>query len=101
MTIINIIYIIFAIPAALLNGFVIQKMWHWFIVPLGIGDIGLAHALGLSLMIGYLTHQANIKDLIKKLENEEEIEIKIGQMIIWIAKPLIALLYGWLYLQFM
>lgn len=37
---------------ALIRGFVIYKMWNWFIVPLGAVEIGILHAYGLSLMVG-------------------------------------------------
>lgn len=33
----------------LLNGFVLCKLWMWFIVPLGVMSISLGHAYGLVL----------------------------------------------------
>ena len=40
-----------------LNGFVIQVMWGWFLIPLGLPVLGLANAMGLGLLIRYLTWQ--------------------------------------------
>lgn len=44
-------------PTAMLRGYVIQKLWLWFLVPLGLPTIGVAHAIGISILIGALTFQ--------------------------------------------
>lgn len=38
-----------------INGFVLSCFWHWFFVPFGLPPIGVAHALGLSLVSHYLS----------------------------------------------
>lgn len=43
------------IPAYLLNGFVLMKLWQWFLVPLGLPVIGLAHCIGIAIIINFLT----------------------------------------------
>jgi hypothetical protein len=43
-------------PVALLRGVVLKDLWSWFIVPLGVKQIGMAEALGLSLILGYCTY---------------------------------------------
>ena len=35
---------------------VMQDLWRWFIVPFGVSEVGLAHAAGLNLLIGWRTH---------------------------------------------
>jgi hypothetical protein len=40
-----------AIPAQILSGFCFTKIWLWFIVPLGVPEIGIAHAIGLMIFI--------------------------------------------------
>ena len=37
---------------AIYEGFAIWILWGWFAVPLGIPAIGLAHAIGVDLLIG-------------------------------------------------
>ncbi len=100
MKLITVIYLIIAIPVTLLHGFVFQKIWHWFIFPLGMADITLPHALGISMVIGYLTHQIDIEQLMKERTKEEEIEKNINEIIFSVIKPLMYLLIGWIYLQF-
>jgi hypothetical protein len=36
-------------------GIVVSKTWSWFLVPLGLPDIGFWHAAGLSILISLLT----------------------------------------------
>ena len=35
------------IPLAIWGGFVFSKLWEWFVVPLGLQPLGVAHAVGL------------------------------------------------------
>lgn len=44
------ILLLLTIPiVAIWRGFVLTKMWGWFITPFGVHQIGLAHAIGISL----------------------------------------------------
>lgn len=38
------------IPSWILRGFVLAKMWLWFLVPLGVPEIGKAHAIGIAML---------------------------------------------------
>lgn len=40
----------------IIRGFVISKCWQWFIVPFGIVEIGIAHAIGLSVIVSTVTY---------------------------------------------
>jgi hypothetical protein len=51
--------LILGISLIIFNGFVITQLWNWFIVPLGVISISIAHAIGLSLIIGMLTLRIN------------------------------------------
>lgn len=42
------------IPNALLRGFVLSRLWHWFMVPLGVREVGIALAIGISLLVGLI-----------------------------------------------
>lgn len=37
----------------LAGAFTLSTMWAWFVVPLGVTAIGMAHATGLSLFVSY------------------------------------------------
>ena len=41
----------------ILNGLALKLLWGWFLVQLGLPEIGLAHAIGIGLTIGCLAHQ--------------------------------------------
>lgn len=38
----------------LLRAFVLCRLWAWFVVPLGVTSIGMAHAYGLTIIVGML-----------------------------------------------
>lgn len=46
----------------LVRSWVIWLMWGWFVVPLGVPAIGVVHALGLSALVGVLTHDGKDSD---------------------------------------
>ena len=35
-------------------GWAFSTLWNWFIVPLGVAEIGIAHAIGISTLFGLL-----------------------------------------------
>jgi hypothetical protein len=47
---------------ALFRAFVFTYLWGWFIVPLGAPHIGIAHAMGLALIVGLLTARPDLED---------------------------------------
>lgn len=36
------------------KGLVVADMWQWFLVPLGVKAITIAHAIGLSFLVGLM-----------------------------------------------
>lgn len=73
-----------------LGGWVITKLWGWYVVPFGIPQISLAHAIGLNYLITYLTACYH-----------KESRTLTERIIIPIATPLIFLLMGWIVSLFM
>jgi hypothetical protein len=64
----GVLIIIPVVPAAIIwRGFVLAKLWAWFIVPLGVIPIGLVHAAGISTLIGMLTFTGRDDDEDKSL----------------------------------
>ena len=57
-------FVLFAAAAivvlgAIMRGFVLKKLWGWFVIPLfpSAPAVSIAQAIGISLVVGYLTHQ--------------------------------------------
>lgn len=40
--------VVLIVPLAIQNGWILSVCWRWFMVPLGVPSIGVAHAIGLS-----------------------------------------------------
>ncbi len=75
----------------IVHGLVLDQLWYWFIEPLGVPSIGLAHAIGLAVLIASLTNQYN-KDV------EENIKKAISHNL---ALPITALIVGYIAQLFM
>jgi len=71
---------------ALTNGWVLVKLWAWFIVPVfNLPVLGLWQAIGVSFIVSHMTHQY-VKD-----------NSKFGETLAFaIANPIFALFFGWL-----
>jgi len=46
---------------SLYRGFVLSLCWVWFVVPFGTPAISIAHAMGISLVVGFLTSKSGKK----------------------------------------
>jgi hypothetical protein len=79
--------------AAIWEAFALKVLWGWFLVPLGLPAIGMAHAVGLALIATLLTHQAP-----SNMTSDE----RQSQVIGWgLATPAVALIVGWIAKGFM
>jgi hypothetical protein len=48
---------------AMWQGFVLCKLWAWFVVDaFGVSPITITTAIGLSLIVGHLRHSETLKD---------------------------------------
>ena len=83
-----------AVPLlTILRGFVLKQLWVWFAVPqFHVAPLTIPVALGISLLVGYLTADTNSKH-----EQYSFAEI----IVIGLAQALFALLFGALYRAFM
>jgi hypothetical protein len=68
----------------ILNGFVLQVLWGWFITPFGLPAISIPQGLGLALVVGFLTHQYQ--------DNKRSPE---GVITYSIMSPVVSLVFGW------
>jgi hypothetical protein len=62
------IVIAFMVPYSIYVGAVLAALWGWFIVPLGVQPIGIAHAVGLAVFIG-MFHRGKAKSKEGALES--------------------------------
>jgi len=44
----------------IINGLLLHLMWGWFMVPLGLPEITVVHALGIAVVVSLLTRQQNM-----------------------------------------
>lgn len=85
----------------ILKGFVLMKLWGWFVVTLfhDVPPLGLVQAIGLALVVGHLTY-TDISALVKEVP-EPNLK-KIAQEVLKsIFKLMGTLGIGWVILQFM
>lgn len=90
---------ILGIPAlmflsALFDGWALSILWKWFVVnTFNIQSITIAQAIGLSLIVGYMTRDYST--------SKKEDHPWVTATIMAIMKPLLTLLIGWCITLFM
>lgn len=89
----GILFLLMIVPLTLYRGWILLNLWNWFIIPLGAPHITMAHALGISLVIGFMTAHYDSRT---KTQSE-----KIEELIAVFAMPTIGLIMGWIFQAFM
>ncbi len=83
--------------SAIINGWVLTKLWHWFAVPIfGLDDLTVVQAIGIALVVGFLTHQ---KKITNKKDGNDETDWVVTT--INLLSPFIVLLIGYIVHLFM
>ena len=80
------------------NGYVLTVLWGWFLVPtFGMPALALAPAIGLSLVVSFLTHQS---DAAKEQEGSsmERFSKAVAHSLLM---PALVLGVGWVVQKFM
>jgi hypothetical protein len=101
-----IIFTIIFVPAsiyfALAYGFVLSKLWSWFLVPLGLPVIGALHAAGIMGLVRLMTHdiQAVLNQKVTN-DDEEETYVKIIRWFSLLLIPWVSLAVGAVIHRFM
>jgi hypothetical protein len=80
------------------SGYVLTLLWAWFVVPtFGLPPLALAPAIGLAVVVGFLTHQYTPKAAKPDGDGQwHETGRAVGHMIL---RPATALLVGWIVKQ--
>jgi hypothetical protein len=78
--------------ATIVDGWALSTLWGWFIVPLGVPAIGIAHAFGISCTVSLFRSRFSTR----KKEQEREIDEWFWEWLgTWIFKVAIVLALGW------
>ena len=79
------------ILGTILRGFVLSYLWTWFMVPLGITEIGVAWAIGIAALVAMIVPTSSSSK-----------EREIPEIIVeFLVSPFIVLLFGWIVHSFM
>lgn len=77
----------------MLNAWALSVLWGWFVVPLGVNALTVAHAFGISVVAQVLVRRQTDESENKKDFAEKVIEAPLF--------PLLALLFGYIAVGFM
>lgn len=84
--------------SAMWRGYVLTVLWAWFVMPtFGLPALGIAPAIGLALVVSFLTHQS---DAAKKPEGDFAERMATAVAYAFLL-PLLVLGIGWVVHQFM
>jgi hypothetical protein len=89
--------LVFTIPLYILEGWVVVKLWGWFVVPrFGAHPISIAEGIGLSLIASLVTHEFTPDDESKSVE-ERTFERLVDSLLM----AVLALLFGFVASRFL
>ena len=84
--------------SAMWKGYVLTVLWAWFVAPVfGFPLLALAPAIGLSLVVSFLTYQHGVAQD-EKGELSDRAAKSVAMSLLW---PAMALGIGWVVRQFM
>ena len=88
----SIVALLLTIPSLIFSGYVLSVLWGWFMVPIfGMPALSIPAAIGVWMVIGFITHQTIDAD--DSRTSEKKLYESIGQAI---SRPLLALLVGYI-----
>jgi hypothetical protein len=80
-------YILLLAAASAIEGVVLSYLWEWFVVPLGLKPVSILHAIGLCVLLDFVTyHYYDYK-------KSEEVGLVTALTYILI-RPIIAIIVG-------
>lgn len=86
--------ILSVIPASVMRGWVLKIIWGWFLVPLGVPAVGIVQALGISALVGMLTHEmAGTQG--HKYDDNKNVNLMTSIFLAFV-QPLAVLFFCWL-----
>ncbi len=91
-----IVVILAFIVLVFLSAFTVSTLWGWFLVPLGLPVIGMAHAYGLGLLACYITGTTSLASTVAK-QDKGAYEGIVTVLLV----PCLVLLFGYVAHSFM
>lgn len=93
------VYLFVLVPLGVMwSGYALAKLWSWFLVPaLGVPPLSIPAAIGLSIVVSYMTYQKSTNTD----EDKDTTERVIKDTVILALKPAVALGFGWVVAQWM
>ena len=88
----------YLVISIIFSAYVLSVLWGWFIVPFGVSAIGVAHALGINVMVTFLKMKK--KDS-KKEKTEDYFASVCKSITLAILAASFALGFGWIATIFM
>lgn len=90
-------FLVTLVLGSIFHGYVLSVLWGWFVVPtFGVPTLGLVSAIGLSLVVSYLTHQVPASR-----DTEADGERMVQDLLFAILMSAFALAFGWIIHLFM
>lgn len=90
------------VVSSVFNGYALSVLWGWFVVPtFGAPALDIVPAIGFAIMVSYLTYQTHDYEVKKGWGLGETVVYIIIILLDIIAKPSIALVFGWVVHLFM
>lgn len=81
------------------RGWIFSILWRWFITPVfHIGHIGIAQAIGLSLIVGLLSSTQDVEERYKDKSATYRFGIMAGKLYV---APLLVLFIAWIVQMFL
>lgn len=78
------------------RGYVLSLVWAWFVMPLGVPAIGIAHAIGLSMTIAVFAKQE------RETKEEKSFLVLVVRMVMKaVLVPLVVLAFAAIVHEFM
>lgn len=95
---ISIFTVLTFIPLVIFGAWVFTQLWAWFVVPtFGLAPLTIPAALGLSLLVNYLTSDWQTAGP----EPGDSVEDFVKAAVKIYLKPFVFLLFGWIFTWFM
>ena len=88
-------FIVLVVPELFLDAWIVMLLWRWFVVPiLNLPALGYLQAMGISLVIGYLTYHGSAA---RKKEDQPSPEDMIIHWLVYsVLLRLYTLFIGWI-----
>lgn len=83
-------YVLALLIGTLWSGFCLSCLWRWFLVPLGVPPVGVAHAIGLAALASLLVRGGS-----SSFDADDALERTVALFLVSVVLPAFFLCVGW------